>query len=161
MIKTQKVIFLTFLIKFCCLTLGYSQQAVVSSGKNASGSNGSVSFSVGQVFYNLHTGHNGNVSEGVQQPYEIFVVTSLPEFKNIKLTCLAYPNPVRNSLNLWVKNAEGISYQLYDLNGKVIFADTVKGSETVISMNDLVPAMYFLKVLMHNVEVKTFKIIKR
>ncbi len=161
MMSIIKHTFLSFLFVFICSMQVYSQQAVVASGKNVSGPNGSVSYTVGQVFYTLHTGHDGSVSEGVQQPYEIFVITSLPEYDNIQLICLAYPNPVISDLTLRIEYAaKGISYQLYDMNGKVISTDAIEESDTVISMNDLVPAIYFLKVFIHKREVKTFKIIK-
>ena len=47
----------------------YSQQSTLSSGSEATGSGGVVSYSVGQVFYQNLTGSNGNfISEGLQQP---------------------------------------------------------------------------------------------
>jgi hypothetical protein len=40
------------------------------AGGEATGSGGSVSYSVGQVVYTTNTGINGSVAQGVQQPYE-------------------------------------------------------------------------------------------
>ncbi len=51
-----------------------SQEAVTATGGEASGSNGTVSYTVGQVGYSVKTGGGGSVLEGVQQPYEIFIV---------------------------------------------------------------------------------------
>ena len=48
-----------------------AQQAINASGANATGSGGSVSYSVGQVLYTTNSGSNGSSAQGVQQPYEI------------------------------------------------------------------------------------------
>jgi hypothetical protein len=67
---------LLFLTAFVGLTpFLMAQENVNASGSNASGSGGSASYSVGQVFYQIHSGSNGSVVEGVQQPYEISVIT--------------------------------------------------------------------------------------
>ena len=58
------------------LTVATAQESVSASGGEASGSGGSVSYSVGQLFYRIHTGTTGSVAEGVQQPYEISVITA-------------------------------------------------------------------------------------
>ncbi|WP_159476557.1 T9SS type A sorting domain-containing protein [Dyadobacter sp. 3J3] len=47
-----------------------AQQANVSSGGNATGSGGSVSYSLGQIFYTSVAVSNGKVSQGVQQPFD-------------------------------------------------------------------------------------------
>jgi hypothetical protein len=56
---------------------------------------------------------------------------------------------------------DNLSYQLYDMNGKLLQNRKVDGNETVITMGNLVPSTYFLKVTDNQKEVKTFKIIKQ
>lgn len=68
-----------------------AQEKIIATGGDASGSGGSVSYSVGQVTYQTHIGTNGSVSEGVQQPYEISIITGIDEAEGINLTVLAYP----------------------------------------------------------------------
>ncbi len=52
-----------------------AQTSVNATGGNASGSGGSASYSAGQVVYTTHTGANGSVAEGVQQPFETLQIT--------------------------------------------------------------------------------------
>ncbi|MGI6479934.1 MAG: hypothetical protein ACOX0M_10915 [Salinivirgaceae bacterium] len=80
-----------------------AQTSVNATGGDASGSGGSVSYSVGQVAYQTHTGTSGSVSEGVQQPFEISVVTGIEEAKGINLSVSAYPNPTTDYLTLEVE----------------------------------------------------------
>ena len=140
-----------------------AQESVNASGGNASGSGGSASYSVGQVVYNTNTGTNGSVAEGVQQPFEISVVTAIEEAKDISLTVSAYPNPTTDYLTLSIDNFEvsKLSYQLFDMQGKLLQSEKITGSQTSIVMNNLVSTTYFVKVIQVNKEVKTFKIIKK
>ena len=45
-----------------------SQESVLAAGSEATGAGGTVSYSIGQLFYTSQTGGNGSLSEGVQQP---------------------------------------------------------------------------------------------
>ena len=150
-----------------------AQETIPATGGNASGSGGTVSYSVGQVVYTTNSGTTGTVAQGVQQPFEISVVTGLEEAKGINLNCTAYPNPTTDYLMLKVENYdnENLSYQLFDMNGKLLETKKVTGKQTSIVMRNLVPATYFVKVYAvgrndrtgvteGNKEVKTFKIIK-
>jgi hypothetical protein len=145
-----------------------AQESVNATGANTSGSGGSASYSVGQVAYQTHTGTNGSVSEGVQQPFEISVVTGLEEAKGINLSLSAYPNPTADYIILEVKDFElsNLHFQLYDMQGKLLRSEKITGNQTSIVMSNLLPATYFVKVIVKTQgiafqqEVKTFKIIK-
>jgi hypothetical protein len=143
-----------------------AQEAIPATGGVASGGGGSVSYSIGQVVYTTNTGTNGSVAQGVQQPFEISVVTGIEQAKGINLNCSAYPNPTTDYLTLKVDNFElsTVSFQLFDINGKLLENKKVTGNESTISMENLVPATYLLKVVQMKhasyQEVKTFKIIK-
>jgi hypothetical protein len=125
-----------------------AQTSVNATGANASGSGGSAIYSLGQVAYQTNIGTSGSVAEGVQQAYEISVVTGLEEAKGIKLSLLAYPNPTTDYLTLEVKDFElsNLHIQLYDMNGKLLKSDKITGNQTSIVMSNLVPAMYFVKI---------------
>ena len=149
------------------LTSLQAQEAIPASGGNASGSGGTVSYTVGQVVYTTNTGTNGSVAQGVQQPYEISVVSGIEQAKGINLECSAYPNPTTDFLTLKVENYDNknLSYQLFDISGKLLKTEKLTGNEITISMANLVSATYFLKVVQtkhasSQQEIKTFKIIK-
>jgi len=59
--------FLTCILAFIALSQVQAQQAVLSSGGDASNSGGSISISVGQVFYDSSTDANFSIDRGVQQ----------------------------------------------------------------------------------------------
>lgn len=139
----------------------HAQETVPSSGGDATGSGGSSSYTVGQVVYTTNTGTNGSVAQGVQQPYEISTTVGI-EVTEINLDLVAYPNPTNNTLTLNIGNYnnEKLTYQLYDMQGKLLDSKQVVNGSTTIGMQDLPTSTYLLNVLDNNSLIKTFRIIK-
>lgn len=138
-----------------------AQNSVVASGGEASGSGGAVSYTIGQVFYNSNSGSSGTVTEGVQQPAEIFVITGVTK-TDVKLKVSVFPNPAKLFVILKVddEKIEKFRYQLYDVDGKLLQTKKITESETSIDISMLKSSVYFLKVINGNREEKSFKIIK-
>ncbi|MCK6608048.1 MAG: T9SS type A sorting domain-containing protein [Flavobacterium sp.] len=157
--KIKKLLVTTLLLG---LTQVNAQEAVVTSGGNTTGTNGNVSYSVGQIVYTTNSGATGSVAQGVQQPFEIQTLLGAENF-NINLQLAVYPNPTTNWLQLEVKNTDfiNLSYQLFDLNGRMIYNQKITAETSTISMEQLPAAFFLLKVVNNNKEVKTFKIIKK
>ncbi len=152
------------LISILALTGLQAQMAIPTTGGEASGDGGSASYTVGQVFYTTNVGINENsVAQGVQQPYEISVITEIEEAKDISLSISAYPNPTTDYLILTVENFEfsSLEFQLYNTNGKLLQTVKATGQETKIQTHDLAPASYFVKVIANENEIKVFKIVKQ
>jgi hypothetical protein len=140
-----------------------AQEVIPATGGDASGGSGSASYTVGQIVYTTNQGTGGNsVAQGVQQPYEISIVTGIEEAKDINLSVSAYPNPTSDYLTVKVENYEiaNLQYLIFDINGKLIQTVKATGQETQIQTSQLVPAHYFVKVLDNKKEIKVFKIIK-
>jgi len=140
-----------------------AQEAIPSSGGNASGNGGSMSFTAGQAVYTAYIGATGFITQGIQQVFSINVVNSLNDAEDITLLVIAYPNPVTDYLTLQTDNMEtsGLAYQLFDLSGRLLQHAREEKSKTIVDMGDLSPATYLLKVILNNTTVKTFRIIKQ
>ena len=148
-------------VAFLLLGLGglLAQESPTASGGEATGAGGKASYSIGQVVYTTTTGTNGSVAQGVQQPYEISVTTGINETA-INLEMNVYPNPTTNYLTLKVEKIESLTFQLIDIQGKIIKNKKVSATTSTINMEELPKAIYFLNVTDNNQVVKTFKIIK-
>ena len=156
----------TFSIAFLLLGLGglHAQESPTATGGEATGSGGTASYTVGQMVYTTHTGTNGSIAQGVQQPYEISTTVGINE-KTINLEMSVYPNPTTNYLQLKVDASTSLSnqqiaYQLIDMQGRVIENKKVDANSTAITMESLPKAVYFLNVVKNKQIVKTFKVIK-
>lgn len=139
----------------------HAQEAVSVAGNEATGTGGICSYTIGQIAYTSNSGTGGEVNQGVQQPYEI-VTTAGIEDQNITLELAAFPNPTNGSMIISVSDhTQGkLSYQLSDLQGKLIEEKEIIQNETGVSMDRLAPASYLLKITDNGQLVKEFKIIK-
>ncbi|MBR5983394.1 MAG: T9SS type A sorting domain-containing protein [Bacteroidales bacterium] len=144
-------------------TAVFAQNAVPASGGNANGSSGSVSYTVGQPFYSANVGTSGQVSEGVQQAYEIYDVTEVQNPISANISLSAFPNPTSDYLTLLIDGdfINDLDYAMYDITGKEIMQMQISSSETSIDMQSLPPATYFVRVTKGKNEVKTFKVVKK
>ena len=167
--RHKKMILCAVILLGFALTGLQAQETMPTSGGVALGNGGSVTYTVGQILYTTNSGIFGSIRQGIQQPYEITIVPGPEEFDGIRLQCSVYPNPTTDFVKLIIENyiiGENLIYYFYDMNGQLIANQKVISKETVISMGNLVPATYFLKVVRpqydtYRQKIKTFKIIKK
>jgi len=152
-------------IKLMVLLLGISlttlaQQTTVTAGGDASGSGGTVAYSVGQVVYTADTDVSGTVSQGVQQAREIFTVDVKEAGSNISLSL--FPNPTNDKLTLQIHgyDSEKLRYHLYDMQGKLLSSGQIVSQQTFINTANLPPATYFINIIQENTSIRSFKILK-
>jgi hypothetical protein len=138
-----------------------AQQSVNSSGGNATGSGGTVSYSIGQVVYTTNSGNSGNVAQGVQQTYEIIPVGINEEEPKISLS--VFPNPITDHLILQVNEVEHstLNFELCDMQGKQLNKGQIIAKQAQINTASLSSGTYFINVISQETQkVQTFKIIK-
>ena len=157
----MKTSILTAFVVFGFSMASFAQKNTVTSGGEATGSGGTVSYSIGQIDYTQQSGSNGNVNQGLQQPYEIFIV-GIDDNKEISLEMVLYPNPTDSDIKLKIDQAfvGNLTYQLFDLNGRQLVNEKIINAVTSIRTSTLSSATYFLHVSDETQVIKTFKIIK-
>jgi hypothetical protein len=151
-----------FLIVLLATQFVYSQEVISASAGSATGSLGSGSYTVGQVFYTTHTAATGSVSQGVQQAFEIQTLSN-PALTTVNLTAVTYPNPTKDFIILKITDSalHNLRYSLFDVNGKAIASGSITKSSTQIQLKYLAIGAYILKVSQQNQSLKTFKILKQ
>ncbi len=156
--QKSAIIFLSLLLTGS-LSL-HAQTATLSAGGEAKGTNGSVSYSIGQVAYTSVSTSNGSVSQGVQQTYKISSVGLL--LTDIDFSLSVFPNPTMNLITLEVgKYAnQALNYVLIDGAGKQIQTSKIIDKQTNIDMNMLPTATYVMEVYQENKKIQSFKILK-
>lgn len=144
------------------LSTGYAQALTIVSGGDASGIGGTVSYSIGQVIYSSSIGTEYSISNGVQQPYEISVLTAVDNAE-LNYGLSVYPNPTMNKLLLNIEkyNQGNLSYQLFPMGGKLLEGNSVTGKQTVIDTSLLPSGNYILNISQDNQTIQSFKIIKK
>jgi len=153
------LVFLAFSLSFS-VQAQTSHQVLSATGGDASGSGGTVAYSVGQIVYTTNTGNTGSVAQGVEQAYEISSVGIKETALNISLS--VFPNPTSDFLTLKVAdyNNEALSYHFLDEQGKLVMNEQITNQDTQVAMSSLARGAYFINVLQANKKIQTFKIIK-
>jgi hypothetical protein len=152
--KKLVVIFLSLISTFC-----FAQEAVVPAGGDATGSGGSLSYSVGQVVYTVISDQNNSIVQGVQQPYEISVVISVAEVQPVN-NVLLYPNPTVNEVALCLNFMEGLYYRIIDIKGTFMESRMIMADQTIIDMSRYSPSTYLFELIQNNKTIQTYQIVK-
>jgi hypothetical protein len=157
--KTYTLFFLAFLLSLS-VNAQTAHQVLSATGGDATGSGGTVAYSVGQIVYTTNTGTTGSVAQGVDQAYEISSVGIKETALNISLSI--FPNPTSDYLTIKVEdyNNEALSYNLINEQGKLVMNEQITNQDTQVAMSTLARGAYFINVLQANKKIQTFKIIK-
>jgi hypothetical protein len=155
----KKSIFIT--IFFFTTLAAAAQSGLVTTGGDIQGSNGSISYTVGQIAVQS----TATITEGVQQPYEILTI-GVDNYPAITLDAAVYPNPTADRLVLSVENfvetygRTSLRAALYNTNGQYIQIVDFAGAQTTIDMSASSAGTYYLRVTAGQQTLKTFKVVK-
>ncbi|MGK0413055.1 MAG: hypothetical protein ACJA1B_001257, partial [Polaribacter sp.] len=104
-----------------------AQETIPAAGGESTGTAGSVSYTVGQIFYTTQ----GAIAQGAQQAYE-FQTLSNPELTSVNLAVSTFPNPTSDYIVLKISDSplKNLEYLIFDLNGKSIAKGRISKTET-------------------------------
>ena len=124
----------------------HAQNVIPATGADATGSGGTVSYTIGQVTFSSLSGTSGTVMHGVQQPYEISVVSAVDDAGDIQLSFTVYPNPVSGMLTLSIKDHEikSLSYRMFGISGNLVDTKEIFAPEPIIHMQNPASGASFL-----------------
>lgn len=145
-------------------TASAAMGTIVSSGVDSSGDYGSVSYSIGQVFYTYIGTKVYNVAQGIQHQ-DTSLTLDLPEVVDAIETKIAvFPNPTTDYVTVNLGSVDALNnkvyYQVYDLQGRMMTQNKIDQLETQINLSYLSSSTYLLRVFTENKIIKVFKIIK-
>ena len=159
MSKYIKTAFNLMFFWFCNVN---AQNNTITTGADASNTNGSISYSIVQIDYISSCNASAFINQGLQQPYEV-VTHSGNELIDITISAQVYPNPTVNNLIISIQNYnyENLTYKLFDIRGREIINGIISNSETIVNMQPFASSTYVLKLSKKNKEIKSFKILKK
>lgn len=151
-----------FILILCTALPIHAQKALLATGSNATGSNGTASYSIGQIDY-TNKGTSNQMMEGVQQAYEITTLSTTETAGSEKKDILLYPNPFKDFifLDFTTNDYRNSDYQLFDSSGKIVKEGKIRESKSELNFSDLPSAMYIIRINQNGKNLKTFKIIKK
>lgn len=140
--------------------IAFCQSATTTAGGDVADPSGNISFTIGQIDY-ISVNSSGSVNQGVQQPYELFVLEIGESNSSFSIT--AYPNPVVSflTIDLGESPAGKINYALTDETGRLVSEGVLMEKETQLDVHELASSSYFLNIYHNGQQVKSYKLIKR
>lgn len=160
--RSQKTFFITALLVYLLSASLSAQQSVNTSGGNLEG-DGEVSYSIGQLVYNVNSSSAGSESQGVQVVLlvEEEEETGTEEASVVDLR--VYPNPTADLVTIHFDNQpfnSGYVFKLYSIAGELMIEGEMDSSDYTVDMTQYNTGTYILKLSSGETELKTYKIIK-
>ena len=148
------------LLLFGALTLSLNslgQDVVSTQGDSYTNASGSIDFTIGEVVINTVTDGTNDLTQGFHQTNWNFlgVEDFAPNYEAI-----IFPNPTVDVLNIQTSSFEGVTYTLYDGQGKLVLQDLLSAKQTPIEVSELAPGSYSLTLNNETQNLKTFKLVK-
>ena len=133
----------------------FSQTSINTIGTSEKSSAGSVSFSIGQTVFNISNG----INEGVQQPIELFQLSSEKNNHNNNVT--VYPNPTSKKIfvNLDIPLIGSECYTIISADGKLVLSGKLV-KENEINISSLPSEVYIFSINQNN-NIQSYKLIKK
>ena len=139
-------------------TISVTAQEVLSpQGDSYSNSSGNIDLTIGEVIINTGTDGINDINQGFHQTNWNFVGLEdhLPSY-----AAIIFPNPTVDVLNIQTSSFEGVTYTLYDGQGKLVLQDLLSAKQTPIEVSELAPGSYSLTLNNETQNLKTFKLVK-
>jgi hypothetical protein len=146
-------IIIIMLAPFFGISQNLDQNVIGAAGNYAEQENFSLSWTLGEIVIETHTGNNYILTQGFQQG-KISVATLTQEEK-MDFSIKVFPNPVRNKLYVQTDKT-GQLFRLLNMQGQVVKSGKIENKKLSLNFSELPDGMYFL--LINN--MKTHKIIK-
>lgn len=150
-----------YLLPIFVLSVGYlsAQQRTTGSGGEAASSGGTVSYSIGLIDYSNQSSSSGNLTGGVQQPYELFAL-SVDEW-DMNWNLSVFPNPTTNLLFVESETSiDGLTYAIMDVSGKLIQQGILSELKNTVDLSSLANANYLFQIRVKESNVRTYQITK-
>jgi len=149
-----------------------SPEVYPSSGNYYTGTNATLSWTLGESVIETFSGTNAILTQGFQQ--SLYTITSIEETPDNNYQISVYPNPATDLINInvypvksplfnGVQSVEksSLKVELIDLQGKRLYYQNINSNNNTVDLKQFPGSIYFLKVYTNdNKLLKSYKITK-
>ena len=138
----------------------FSQSQTTASGGTASGTGGTVTFTIGLPLYTNQTSSGVIINQGNQQPREFLSVSYRNYSINIGLKI--FPSPFYSYFYIQTENENlsNLSFKLTSLDGKLVTCENINETLTKVNTEDYAEGIYFLQLYHSNELISSTRIVK-
>ncbi len=137
------------------------QNDITSGGGTLTTESGILSYSIGQVSYQVISSSQTQLSQGVQQAFEVSSILNTESIENEALVSV-FPNPTTDYIIIQFENIPDRKFfiELEDSTGKLIYSKNILSKSSQIPFHSLSSGVYFLSLNDGDCMTQSFKIIK-
>lgn len=139
-----------------------AQEVLNASGTSKEYSGYVISWNIGELVTETNMSIKSVLTQGFLQT-KLNIPTSYLQTKD-EYDLEIFPNPaINNYISLRIKGIDvsNLSYQLFDISGRILKTNNIESNPESIDLTSLLPGIYLLRVIEDEKEIKTFKIIKK
>jgi hypothetical protein len=142
------------------LTASLSAQEVISTqGDSYNNGSNEIDFTIGETVIETVSDGTNTLTQGFHQTQ--LLITSLEDL-DINMLVNIFPNPTSELLNLRVEEYEALSFQLFDVTGKLLSEALITAKETSVNVSEYPKGTYLLTLTHQDTKkIKTYKVIKK
>lgn len=136
-----------------------AQEVISTQGDSYSNANNTLDFTIGEPVIGTVTDGTNDLTQGFHQT--VLVITNVEDL-DAKFLVNIFPNPTSEAVNLTVEEYGGVTFQLFDVAGKLLTQASLTGKNTTVKVGDYPKGTYLLTLTQEeNKKVKVYKIIKK
>jgi len=162
LLTLKKILPAIFILLFTCLSSLslFSQEIICSSGNQEIYADGSLSWTLGENVIETFQNSTTILTQGFQQSK--LYITAVAKIPDLDLIITIFPNPASDVITVQVTKPENkmLRIVVFDLQGKPLLENKLDNNLTQISLKQLAPSSYIVKVYDNSQEIRVFKIIK-
>lgn len=136
----------------------YAQEVISTQGDSYDNGVNTIDFTIGETVIETVSDGSNDVTQGFHQTN--LTITNIEDL-DVNFLVNIYPNPTSDFVNLTVEKYGGITYQIYDMGGRLVEEAILTSSTTNVNVSDYSKGTYMLTLTQPDKKkIKTYKIIK-
>jgi len=119
-----------------------------------------LDWSIGELSIETYSDTINILTQGFHQGN--YSITVVEQVKDLECEINVFPNPATDLITIKLSNNSynSLSYNLVDINGKILIVDHLASNQNQIDIKTLTVGSYFFNIISNGKSLKTFKIIK-
>ena len=137
----------------------YGQEVISSQGDTYSNGNNSIDFTIGEPVIATVSDGTNDLTQGFHQT--LLTIVNVEDL-DVMFSVNIFPNPTSDMVKLNIEKYEGLSYQIFDVAGKLIIKDIITDQKTSVNVSNYPKGTYLLTLTnQEKNKIKSYKIIKK
>lgn len=141
------------------ISLLSAQEVISTQGDSYDNGTNTIDFTIGEPVIETVSDGTNDATQGFHQTN--LTITNIEDL-DANFSVNIYPNPTSEVINLTIEKYEKITFQIFDMGGKLVEELMLTSSTTNVNVSDYPKGTYLLTLTQSDKKkIKTYKIVKK